>query len=471
MKKNIYRSLLTLVFALCAAVASAQMKTSYFMEGSIQRYEMNPALTPMHSYVNMPLLPIGYLGINLNNNFASVDNFIYPYQGGHVTALHSSVGAKQFLSRMPRTSGLGTDVVYGLLGFGKYSKKHDYFWSFGWNLRIITDTGIPKEVFSILKDLRNGSYDIPDVTIDAVAYSEMALGFTMPVGWQNLVVGGRLKLLVGLLQAEASFNNLNMNVATDKVRATFGGEMHASISLLDYTNGMADENGNLDFNEVTNFSGRLQAGNIIRNIGLAVDAGAEAKFFDKRLKVSAGFNDLGFIRWSGNNSVHGAIDDAYFEYNGYNVGDDKWDTDKSLDLDNIRYTGGDGYNRRLACTLNFGAEYNFFNNLLGVGLLSSTRFGVKRTWSELTLAGTVRPAGWFTASISQSLIQNKIGVFGLALNFHPNGVNFFIGVDYIAAQIAQLDVVSPNFRYPLRAKSLNLYMGLAFTIKGRTKPW
>ncbi len=470
--KNIYRLLLTLVFALGAAVAPAQMKTSYFMEGSIQRYEMNPALTPMRNYINMPLLPIGYMGINLNNNFLSVDNFIYPYKGGHVTALHSSVNGKKFLNRIPQTSGVGADVVYGLVGFGKYNKKHDYFWSFGWNVRVVADTGMPKEVFTILKDLRNGTYDIPDVTVDAVAYSEFALGFTMPVGWQNLVVGGRLKLLVGLAQVEASFNKVNMTVATDKVRASFGGSMQGSMSFMDYRNGIADADGNIIMDELINYKDRAKWNNLMRNLGMAVDVGAEMKLFDKRLKLSVGVNDLGFIRWGANNSVHGAIDDAYFEYNGYNTGTEKWETDDSgVDFDNIRYTGGNGYTRRLACTLNAGAEYNFFNNLLGVGLLSSTRFGVNRTYTELTLAGTVRPSDWFTASISQSFIQNKVGIFGFALNFHPKGVNFFLGVDYIAAQLAQLDFIDQGFKYPLRAKSMNVYLGLAFTLKGRTKPW
>ena len=36
---------------------SAQMKTSYFMEGSYFRTEMNPALVPTRGYVAVPFIP------------------------------------------------------------------------------------------------------------------------------------------------------------------------------------------------------------------------------------------------------------------------------------------------------------------------------------------------------------------------------------------------------------------------------
>lgn len=97
--KHIYKYLLAGVFALTAVAAGAQMKTSYFMEGSIPRYDMNAALTPMHGYVNMPLLPIGAFGFNLNNNFLSLDNFIYPHNGKHVLGKRARV----FRSTWPRS--------------------------------------------------------------------------------------------------------------------------------------------------------------------------------------------------------------------------------------------------------------------------------------------------------------------------------------------------------------------------------
>lgn len=470
MKIKIYRSLLTIVFTLCAAAAGAQMKTSYFMEGAIPRYDMNAALTPMHSYVNMP--GIGFIGVNFNNNFLSVKNFIYPHNGGHVSFLHESVNAKDFLRQIPGTASINADATVNIVGFGFYGKKHpERFWSFGLNLRAVADMGMPKEIFSILKDLQNGDYHIPDMTGNAMAYAEFAVGFTTPVGWKNLVVGGRLKFLVGGGHAETSFNNMNLSVTTEQVTASFGGTMRGSMFGMDYRDLQPKEDGTLDFGALDD---GFSFGNGFRSYGAAIDIGAEMKFLDDRLKASFAINDLGFIRWDARNSFQADMDDVAFSYHGYNWDEKDWKIDEpDGDIAQFRKTGNNAYSKRLSTTMNAGVEYNFFDNLLGVGLLSHTRFSNRVTYSELTLAGTVRPADWFTASISHTLVRNKIGIFGFAFNFHPRAVNFFFGMDYIPTQYAQLEIDGSNIKYPLRAKSANFYFGLAFTPGKRfhSKTW
>ncbi len=233
MKKSMYRSLACAAFLLCAVGASAQMKTSYFMEGSIQRYEMNPALTPQRGYVSV--VPFTQMGVNINNNFLSIDNFIYPYQGGHVTFMHSSVDADKFLRRLPPQPNFGADVKYGITSFGKYSTNHRYFWSFDWNVRVMADVGLPKDLFRALKSLGNGTYDMGGLSVNAMTYSEMAFGFAMPVVWDNLTIGGRLKFLVGMAHAEAHTNTLTLDIGEDSVSAMADGTIQASITGMDYS--------------------------------------------------------------------------------------------------------------------------------------------------------------------------------------------------------------------------------------------
>jgi hypothetical protein len=161
------------------------------------------------------------------------------------------------------------------------------------------------------------------------------------------------------------------------------------------------------------------------------------------------------------------MDDIVYEFRGLHLDTGNIEQVKPDDWIVLRQQDAESYTRRLNTTLNIGAEYNFFKNLLGVGVLSHTRFAGKNAYSELTVTGTVRPGKWFTAAVSHSLIQNKIGVFGLALNFHPRGINFFLGFDYIPTQMARID----RAMVPQRLKSFNTYLGLAFTPKGRSKPW
>ena len=58
-----YIAILMFVVALPIA-AAAQVRTSYFMEGSTFRTDLNPALTPTRGYINFPFL--GGIGVELN---------------------------------------------------------------------------------------------------------------------------------------------------------------------------------------------------------------------------------------------------------------------------------------------------------------------------------------------------------------------------------------------------------------------
>ena len=467
MKKTAYGLSIAAIFLLFASGTSAQMKTSYFMEGSIQRYEMNPALTPQRGYVSV--VPFTQTGININNNFLSISNFIYPYQGGHVTFMHSSVDAGKFLGSLPAQPDFGADIKYGITSFGKYGRNHRYFWSFDWNIRAIADVGIPKELFRVLKSLGNGTYDMGDLQVNTMAYSEMALGFSMPVVWDNLTVGGRLKFLIGLGHAEARMSTLTLDMGEETVSAMADGTVRTSIPGYDFSN--IAEGEAIPFE--TLFRDRFDPNKIVGGLGVgaAIDLGAELKLLGDRLKLSVALNDLGFIRWGRESSIEGDLDDLLFEYRGYNTALKDFDmTTPNLDEITVRKTGGGGYSKRLATNLNIGAEWNFLDNLLGVGVLSHTKFWNRAAHSELTLTGTVRPAKWFTASLSHTLIANKFGIFGAAINLHPRGVNIFFGMDYIPTKYAKLEFLNTNAMFPSRLKSFNLYMGLAFTL-GQEKPW
>ena len=136
MKRFIPHTLLLAAALLTGGVrATAQMKTAYFMEGSVQRLDLNAALVPQRGYAAIP--GMGNVGVEANSNFLSVRNFLYPAPDGDglVTFLHGSVGNREFLRRMRRNNHLEINVRENLLGFGGYARR--YFWSFGLNLRSI----------------------------------------------------------------------------------------------------------------------------------------------------------------------------------------------------------------------------------------------------------------------------------------------------------------------------------------------
>ena len=94
MKKILY-SILAVAALFLSESVMAQSRTSYHMEGSYFRNELNPALAPTRGYLALP--GISGIGLNMGTNWLSVDNLIYERNGELVTALHGSVTADDFL--------------------------------------------------------------------------------------------------------------------------------------------------------------------------------------------------------------------------------------------------------------------------------------------------------------------------------------------------------------------------------------
>ena len=78
--------------------------------------------------------------------------------------------------------------------------------------------------------------------------------------------------------------------------------------------------------------------------------------------------------------------------------------------------------------------------------------------TELTLSGNYRPVKWFEATLSYSFIHSKFKTYGIALNFSPSWINFFIGSDYM------LTKVTPQC-LPVSGNAMNLYMGVSVPLK------
>ena len=118
MKRLIYTTL-CVVASMIGVHTSAQIRSSYFMEGSYFRNELNPALAPTRGYVAIPM--VSGLGVEIDNNFLTVSNFVYKNGNEVVTAFHESVSADKFLRKLPNTAAFyyvptnGTGAYWTLL--------------------------------------------------------------------------------------------------------------------------------------------------------------------------------------------------------------------------------------------------------------------------------------------------------------------------------------------------------------------
>ena len=157
--KTTNKIIIIIAAVLCGiATSSAQMRTAYFMEGSYFRTDMNAALAPTRGYIKIPV--VGGLGVDFGNNYFSINNLFYKRNGEIYSFMHSGVSANEFLGRLSDKGKLSANLNTSIIGFGAHTKK--LFWSFGVNLRSNIELTLSKDMFSVLKNLSNGHYDLGD---------------------------------------------------------------------------------------------------------------------------------------------------------------------------------------------------------------------------------------------------------------------------------------------------------------------
>lgn len=461
--------LLVAAFALLGVnTSNAQSRTSYFMEGSYFRTEFNPALTPTRGYILIP----GLSGVNLNlgTNFLSFDNFIYKRNDEYVTFLHRDVTTEQFLGQLPSNLKTTVNANVNLLGLGFYTKK--MFWNFGANLRCDNNLVLSPELFKAVKSLGTGKHDLGATSFNANYYVEAYGGVSFPLlSW--LTVGVKGKLLIGLLNAKASFDNLYLSINDDKIEANLDGSWRASCPVIDNQRVVNGED--VAFADLLKFDPNVIMNNL-KSYGAAIDFGVEMRFLNNHLKVSAAVTDLGFINWSDASQLGGKVSGG-FVYTGANVTLDGVNqdelirplegNDKLINFDDVLHKGK--YEKypatRLTCSLNAGVEYNMLKNKIALGVFSQTKVLNTSTksvpYSEITASVNLRPLNWVSATVSHTLLSgNNAGIFGAAINIHPALFNFYLGVDFIDTNWVKF--ASNNLMLPRNAKSLNVYAGVAF---------
>ena len=456
------KKILIFLIAVVAVVgmhgASAQSRSSYFMEGSYFRSDLNPALVPTRGYV--AISGLGGVGMNVSNNFLSIDNFIYQRDNQLVTALHESVAADEFLGKLPSTGKFTTDVKTNILGVGFYAKKS--FWSFGVNANVSADMAMSMDVFKAAKSLGNGVYDLGNTALDAMGYLDVYLGSSFRVH-ENVNVGIKAKFLVGLASLDAQFSDLKANVSPESVDAVMNGTYRVNGVFIDNSACLGNEG--LAIGDLMRFDVGYMLGNI-KNFGVAFDLGTEVRLLDDHLKISAAVTDLGFIRWASSKTCAVGTMDGNFAFNGINLETAEMDMDYDFGFTQGAAATDAKYNTRLNCSLNAGVEYNILKNHIAFGVLSHTKFCNTMSYSELTASVNFRPTNWLSATFSHTFMnKNRPGIFGFALNIHPRVINIYAGLDFIDTNwVSGPQQGGSAIPLPRYMKSINAYVGVGFNM-------
>lgn len=306
MNKRITLALTALICA-AAALQAQSFQEGFFLNEYRLGYRYNAALASSCDFIS-----IGQFSSNFRNNIGA-DAFLYPRNGEVVTALHSSVSADEFMSRLQERNYLISSINYNLISYG--FGRGDAFRTVELNVRALYSATLPREYFQILKTgTRQQFYDLTHSGDFAHLYAELAYGYSRRLS-DVVSIGVRGKLLVGLESVE--YRPTRVQLVTD------GSEYRLDVdAIMNVTSRMGkmktDEDGNLRPLSVdTRKKWPIPSG-----VGAAIDLGVVITP-NRYLTISASVNDLGALCWYYGNagrvlnsfSFSGVPDLAFDEFN------------------------------------------------------------------------------------------------------------------------------------------------------------
>lgn len=463
---------------LSSVSAHAQfLRSSYFMEGTHYRMQLNPALAPGRGYINIPA--IGSLNATVNSSSLGYQDIIDIIDNSEDADFFTS---QNFINRLDNMNHLNVNLSTDIISAGWYKGRN--FWSFNIGLRNDIGASIPRSMFEFLDKTNNVdkmnlaqlNEEVTNQSLRINSYAEVGLGFSRNIT-DRLIVGGRLKALLGIANTKLNIDRISV---ASNITGWDGKPESLNYEQAQNLRGRADINVEatlesssklLELQQSTNEAGRsyidkLDFGSFgFSGFGGAIDLGASFKL-TKRLTLSASVLDLGFIKWSkSNTSVAKAVDspDNHYEFTGNSPEElsqaydfvDKVSSGEILNYDMLQMEVQEGMEKSritsLTSTVVVGAEYALLGDWLVVGALYTGRFAKPKTLNELTFSGNIRPNNFFNVAVSYSVLQGAGKTFGTAIKLGP----LFVGTDYMF--------------FGKNTKNVNAYIGLSLPLSKQKK--
>ena len=465
MKKSLrYMAALTMAAAILPTSAQ-ELRTSYFMETSNYRHQMNPALLDS-PYVGLLFsnINIGMTGNIGAKQFIFDTNGLPGYTGNYryTTFMDPNVDAKTFLNKLHDKNRFDLYLNYNLFSVG--------FKAWGGvnllelNLRSNTNLTLPKGLFEFAKTAgEKEHYEFGGLGMRTQNYMELALGHSRDINKQWRV-GGKLKFLIGAAYADFTADNVTLDMTEDAWRIQSNAQMKASLLKSDVIHEDPSKNsadGRPRVKELDNFGFSLPG------FGMALDLGVTYKPIEN-LTLSAAITDLGFISWK---NTHHASSQGDYTFDGFNniyIGSDKDQTEDiddqfdqiGDDLEEMFSVYDDGTKtatQALAATLNVGAEYKLpAYDKLKFGFLYTSRIHGKYSWHQGMLNVGVRPVKWFECNVNGAVTSTGVTAGG-RLSLKAPHFNFFIAADRFFSKMGKQGV-------PLNSSNGNITFGMTFPL-------
>ena len=218
MKTSYIKSLVAAILVGCTLGASAQaLHSGYFLEGMVQRHELNPAFGGEANFVAIPGLSGFNLGVSTN---FGLSDFVFKRDNQLVLGLSSQVSASEFLNGLPQNNQFQLQLDIPILSVG--FRSFGGFSTVGIKTRSFVGLNIPSSLFAFLKQGANPTtgiarYDIDNLNVNTNNYVEIALGHSRKLpALEGFSYGAKLKFLVGALSAQANIEHIGVEMSQER---------------------------------------------------------------------------------------------------------------------------------------------------------------------------------------------------------------------------------------------------------------
>ena len=453
MKKIKYIALLLCtMFAMDGTAQTA--KSAYFLDGTFYNYQLNPAMKAERGFFSLAL---GNLSIATNGN-VGLSHFLYPQGDNLTTFMSGTVGQEEFLGQLPQQIRLGMDIDETLMALG--FRMLGGYTTLSLSVHANTSMTLPKGFFEFAKKgLQDQYFNFSGINMNTMSYAAATLGYSREL-FEGFRLGVNLKYLMGIAYADATFDKFNIELSEDRWYLEGHAQAQAALGSEVY------------FENNKNKLEDLQMGPFAPAAsGFAVDLGVmyDMKKFVPGLTVSASLLDLGSINWQYMMSVENndeaicweGLTDATIKNMGVALEDELEKLgDKAEKMMEFKVNDIHSETTKLDATMYLGAEYNMpFYKPLSIAMLYGKRFSTYAGWDEVRGYVNIAPLKWFEASANVG--YSTFGTsWGWMLNFHPAGINLFVGSDYMISK------VTPQY-IPVNNLNSHITLGISLALGKR----
>lgn len=430
--------------ATCQDLSAQKNYTMYSLNQTAQSHYLNPAFSPRANvFVSLPLgmqsFGVSHSGFTLNHllQTRSQDDSLVFNPGNAI-------------DKMGKMNYMTVESYNEIIGFG-FRVKENYF-SFSMANRLQANFIYSSDLFRFAFEGNGQSFlgeraSLDGIGVNLMSYVEYAVGFNRRIN-KKLAVGGRVKLLSGI--ANADMKKSKLGIHTDAT--TFDLTIDGSAAL--YTSGIKP------FYDTTYTGNYNPAKNAFsfKNSGFALDLGATYELTEK-ISLSASVLDLGTIKWKTDNANF-ISNDVNYRFEGVDLNEYLKDSTTTF-LDQLADTlehvfsqeeNSDSYRTGLYTRFYLGATYKLTDKFF-VGATLYNEFIKSRYRPGLILSGNVKLNNWFAATINYSAYARSFANLGLGFTIKGGPIQFYVVSDNVM-----------GFLFPQASRNFHISTGLNLLI-------